>query len=35
MDWINLVQDVDKWPSSVNMVMYLRVLRNTVNFLKF
>ena len=33
MDWFNQVRDMEKWPASVDMVMYLWVPQNTANFL--
>jgi hypothetical protein len=34
MDWIDLVQDKDRWGAVVNVVMNLRVSLNAGNFLK-
>ena len=33
MDWIDLVQDSDRWWTLVNAVMNLRVPKNAGNFL--
>jgi len=33
MDWIELAQDRDRWPVSVNAVMKLRVPQDLGNFL--
>jgi hypothetical protein len=33
MDWIDLVQDKERWQSVVNVVMNLRFAYNTGNFL--
>jgi hypothetical protein len=33
MDWIDLVQDRDRWQADVSVVMNLRVPQNAGNFL--
>jgi hypothetical protein len=33
MDWIDLVQDMERWRAVVNVVMNLRVSQNAGNFL--
>jgi hypothetical protein len=33
MDWIDLVQDRDRWPAPLNTAMNLRVPQNAGNFL--